>query len=173
MESKFCNEAQGFALYVKTHGMKFCDGGTEEMRRTAWQRVSKKWWEKADRAAKKAGFDGVVQCGRSGGWAATTPPWDGTGPLTAAHFNRFKASIAGLMGAVEKAFAEELAVVIEEYQGASAKLEADLDKIREIFERAEIAPDDQRFLAIFMACGLETMHPKGTRAKIYDALRPS
>jgi hypothetical protein len=105
----------GLAINVKSHGMRFADGGTDAQRVRAGESAQLEWWTLADEAAKECGYAGATACGRMGGWCA---PYDE--PNTFVHdsnapgFLAFAERIEKLHADAPQMFADTLAAVIEE-----------------------------------------------------------
>lgn len=117
---KHCRDC-GPACNVKTHGMQFVDGGTEEQRNAAWEITQAEFWSQAEYIAQQCGFDALLACGRSGGWAApyyfshttrTFPSMDD--PTDARRFSEFADRMVGLMQRVPDAFAAALKEQMDE-----------------------------------------------------------
>lgn len=68
--SQHSDANNGFVIYVKTHGMSFREGGTDDQRNRAWELATEEFWINAGIQARLCGFGGVSAVGRSGGWLA-------------------------------------------------------------------------------------------------------
>jgi len=110
-------ETGHMAVNVKTHGMRFIEGGTEAQRDSAWEYTVCGFWDEADSIAKDCGFAGVESEGHSDGWAA---PFYGCGnngrvylldnpsAKDARKFLKFAAKINALLADVPETFATVL-----------------------------------------------------------------
>lgn len=111
----------GAAVNVKTHGIRFADGGTDEQRERAWNDAQREWWQDANDAAKECGYDGASACGRSGGWCAPYSIVPGAREKhvfeddeSAPDFVAFAEKIEALYNTVPERFAYMLTEVIAE-----------------------------------------------------------
>lgn len=108
----------GLAVYVKTHGMRLVDGGTEAQREEAYELATFLWWRDAGDIAKRCGYSGAAACGRMGGWCAPYDEVDGrTMPIfeedeNSQRFVAFRSAISQSLDAAPQLFADTLAQVI-------------------------------------------------------------
>lgn len=69
-------DADALAFNVKTHGLRWAEGGDDRQREAAWEQALQHWWMDAKQLAIKHGFQNVYAYGRSGGWLAPVPGVD-------------------------------------------------------------------------------------------------
>ena len=79
-EPSYHPEAGALSFNVKTLGLSWADGGTDDQREVAWELAQRQWWSDAKLLAIKHGFTDVECHGRSGGWLTPVP---GIGPCDA------------------------------------------------------------------------------------------
>lgn len=75
-EPSYYREARALAFNVKTHGLRWAEGGDDRQREAAWETALQCWWMDAKQLAIKHGFQNVYAYGRSGGWLAPVPGVD-------------------------------------------------------------------------------------------------
>lgn len=131
LQETFHRDINGHALNVKTHGVRFADGGTESQRERAWERAQEAWWRDANEAARAVGYAGAGACGRSGGWCAPYDE-DAQGRMRFAHkdndaerFAAFAEKIETLFNSVPEYFAAELSDAIAEDEAEARESEED------------------------------------------------
>lgn len=193
---KHCRDC-GAAVNVKTHGMHgrlqtAAGDASEDDRETAWHRVERDWWQEADRIARDCGYDGVAQCGRSGGWCAPyySASLDGRARQTfadvedddaeRARFDTFAGRIDEWLGCVPAMFAEALRDIATENADAETEAEARTAAADEAkadaHNVADIAADLARMLRAALdtidACGAINMEQARAVLARHDALRP-
>lgn len=69
-------DADALAFNVKTHGLRWAEGGDDRQREAAWEQALQHWWMDAKQLAIKHGFQNVYAYGRSGGWLVPVPGVD-------------------------------------------------------------------------------------------------
>lgn len=75
-EPSYYREARALAFNVKTHGLRWAEGGDDRQREAAWETALQYWWMDAKLLAIKHGFQNVYAYGRSGGWLVPVPGVD-------------------------------------------------------------------------------------------------
>lgn len=72
-EPSYHPDAGALSFNVKTLGLSWADGGTDDQREVAWELAQRQWWSDAKLLAIKHGFTDVECHGRSGGWLTPVP----------------------------------------------------------------------------------------------------
>lgn len=122
MNITFHKDVSGYAVSIKTHGVRWPNGGTESQRERAYNSAQLEFTQDAYEAAERAGYYTATTCGRCGGWLA--PMYRGAhaedGKLypetdkDSAAFAYFVGAIGEMMRQLPDYFARNLADVLRE-----------------------------------------------------------